>query len=162
MALSVRPSVNYVRNNSNICFQSESFHIWTQGALGHICGHYWKPASQLIKYEHDPIYHFHMWTFLRPVFNTLRPRRNRRRFADDSFKCISLNQNVLISIKIPLKFVPKGSINNTPALVQIMAWRRPGDKPLSEAMVVRLPTHICVSRPQWVKVELQIWYICSS
>ena len=32
-----------------------------------------------------------------------------------------------------------------------MAWRRPGDKPLSEPMMVRLKTHICVSRPQWVK-----------
>ena len=32
-----------------------------------------------------------------------------------------------------------------------MAWRRPGDKPLSEPMMVRLPTHICVTRPQWVK-----------
>ena len=31
-----------------------------------------------------------------------------------------------------MKFVPKGPINNIPALVQIMAWRRPGDKPLSE------------------------------
>ena len=37
-----------------------------------------------------------------------------------------------------------------PALVQIMAWRRPGDKPLSESMMVRLPTHICVTRPPWV------------
>ena len=31
-----------------------------------------------------------------------------------------------------------------------MAWRRPGDKPLSEPMMVRSPTHICVARPQWV------------
>ena len=31
-----------------------------------------------------------------------------------------------------------------------MAWRRPGDKPLSEPMMVSLPTHICVARPQWV------------
>ena len=31
-----------------------------------------------------------------------------------------------------------------------MAWRRPGDKPLCEPMMVRLPTHICVARPQWV------------
>ena len=50
-----------------------------------------------------------------------------------------------------LKFVPRGSNNNIPALVEIMAWRRPGDKPLSERMMVRLPTHICVTRPQWVK-----------
>ena len=41
-------------------------------------------------------------------------------------------------------------MNSIPALVQIMAWRRPGDKPLSEPMMVRLPTHICVTRPQWV------------
>ena len=31
-----------------------------------------------------------------------------------------------------------------------MAWRRPGDKPLSEPMTVRFPTHICVTRPQGV------------
>ena len=42
--------------------------------------------------------------------------------------------------------------NKIPALVQIMAWRRPGDKPLSEPMLVRLPTHICVTPPQWVNV----------
>ena len=83
--------------------------------------------------------------------NTLRPRQNGRRFADDIFKRIFLNENVRISIKISLKFVPKGPINNNPALVQIMDWRRSGDNPLSEPMMVRLPTHICVTRPQWVK-----------
>ena len=36
---------------------------------------------------------------------------------------------------ISLKFVPKGLINNIPALVQIMAWRRPGANPLSEPMM---------------------------
>ena len=41
-----------------------------------------------------------------------------------------------ISIKMSLKFVPRGPIINIPALVQIMAWRRPGDKPLSEPMMV--------------------------
>ena len=40
-------------------------------------------------------------------------------------------ENIWIPIKISLKFVPKGSINNIPALVQIMAWHRPGDKPVS-------------------------------
>ena len=77
--------------------------------------------------------------------------RDKMDCADDIFKCIFLSENVWISIKISLKFVPKGPINNIPALVKIMAWRRPGDKPLSEAMMVNLPTHICVSRPQWVK-----------
>ena len=84
------------------------------------------------------------------TLNTLRPRQNGRHFADDTFKRIFMNENVKISINISLKFVPKGLINNIPALVQIMAWRRPGDKPLSEPMMVRLPTHICVARPQWV------------
>ena len=51
-------------------------------------------------------------------------------------------------------FVPKGRINNIQALVQIMAWRRSGDKPLSEPMMVRLLTHICVTRPQWVNIMM--------
>ena len=80
--------------------------------------------------------------------NTLRPRQNGCLFADDTFKRIFLNENVRISIKISLKFVPKVPINNIPALFQIMAWRRPGDKPLSETMMVTLLTHICVTRPQ--------------
>ena len=95
--------------------------------------------------------------------NSLRPRPNRRHFADDIFKCIFLNENVWIPIKISLKFVLEGPINNIPALVQIMAWRRPGDKPLSELMMVRLLTHICVTRPQWVKIMwtltlFQLWF----
>ena len=63
-----------------------------------------------------------------------------------------MNENVRISTNISLKFVLKGLINNIPALVQIMAWRRPGDKPLSEPMLASLPTHICVARPQRVKL----------
>ena len=91
------------------------------------------------------------------IINTLRPRQNGRHFADDIFKCIFVNENVWISIKISLNFVPNGPINNIPALVEIMAWRRPGDKPLSEAMMVNLPTHICVTRPQWVLTEIGAW-----
>ena len=85
------------------------------------------------------------------AFNTLRPGQNGRRFTDDTFKRIFLNENVRISIKISLKLVPKGPINIIPSLVQIMAWRRSGDKPLSEPKVESLLTHICVTRPQWVK-----------
>ena len=83
--------------------------------------------------------------------NTLRPRQHGRHFPDDLYKCIFLNENEWISINISPKFVPKGPIIDIPALVQIMAWRRSGDKPLSEPMMVRLPTHIYVTRPQWVK-----------
>ena len=71
------------------------------------------------------------------LLNTLRPRQNGCHFPNYIFKRIILNENVWISIKISLKFVPKGPINNIPSLVKIMAWRRSGDKPLSEPMMPR-------------------------
>ena len=46
---------------------------------------------------------------------TLRPRQNGRYFPEDIFKCIFLNENVWISIKLSLKIVHKGPINNIPA-----------------------------------------------
>ena len=60
------------------------------------------------------------WTYCRSErssFNTLRPRQNGRHFADAILKCIFLNENVWIPIEISLKFVPKGPIDNIPALV---------------------------------------------
>ena len=60
--------------------------------------------------------------------------------------------------RFSLKFVPKVRINNIPSLVQIMAWRRPGDKPLSEPMMVCLLTHICVTGPQWVNSFPESWW----
>ena len=90
------------------------------------------------------------------LFNTLRPRQNGHCFADDTFKRIFFNENVRISIKISLKFVPYGTVNNIPALVQIMAGRRLGDKPLSEPMMVSLLTHICVTRPQWDNILVTV------
>ena len=99
------------------------------------------------------IFHICQWV-LRKMgqywVNTLRPRQEGRHFADDTFKRIFLNENVRVLIKVSLRFVPKGPINNNSPLVQIMAWRRSGDKPLSESMTVCLLTHICVTRPQWV------------
>ena len=89
------------------------------------------------------------------VVNTSRPRQNGRHFPDDNLKRIFLNENVWISIKISLKIVPRGPINNIPELVQIMAWRRPGDKPLSEPMMVSLLSHTCVTRLQWFNHGLQ-------
>ena len=102
------------------------------------------------------------YQYRNPIINTLRPRQNGRHFPDDIFKCIFLDENAWISITISLKFVPKGPINKIPKLVQIMAWRRSGDKPLSETMMVSLLTHICVTRTQWVKIRrshrnLHIW-----
>ena len=93
---------------------------------------------------------------------SLGPRQNGRHFADDIFKCIFENENIWIPIKISLKFVPKGAINNIPALVQIIAWRRAGGRPLSEPMMVSLSTHIWVTRPRWVNslIPGRCEYIC--
>ena len=92
--------------------------------------------------------------------NTLRLRRKEQHFADDIFKRILFSEDVWVFIKMSLKFVPKGPLNNIPALVQIMAWHHLGDKPLSETMMVSLPTHICITRPQWVDL-LYIWLTAS-
>ena len=54
-----------------------------------------------------------------PLFcpNTSPPGQNGRHFADDIFKCIFLNEDVWILIKISLKFIPNGPFNNILALV---------------------------------------------
>ena len=51
------------------------------------------------------------------LIDTSKPRQNSRRFPDDNFKCIFLNENTWIAIKISLKFVHKGPIGNIPALI---------------------------------------------
>ena len=61
------------------------------------------------------------------VFNTLRPRQ-----MTAISKCIFLNKTVYIYLKISLKCV----LNHIPALGHMIAWRRLGDKPLSEPMMV--------------------------
>ena len=91
-----------------------------------------------------------LWREVESVENTLRPTQDGHYLSNDTFESFFVNENVRISIEISLKFV---RINNITALVQIMAWRQAGDNPLSEPMMVRLPTHICVTRPQWVKFE---------
>ena len=83
----------------------------------------------------------------------MEAEKNGRHFPDDIFKSIFLKENVRILLKISMKFVPKIRINNIPTLVQIMAWRRLGGKPLSGPMMVCLLTHICVTRLQWVNVN---------
>ena len=92
-------------------------------------------------------------------FNSSPPRQNDHHFTDYIFRCIFVNETFCILIKIPLKFVLKGPIYNIPALVQIMAWCRPGDTLLSEPMMVSLPTHICVTRPQWINCFIVVIFL---
>ena len=63
--------------------------------------------------------------------------------ADDNFKCILLNENDRIPSQISLKFVSRSPIDNKPALVQVMACRRTGDKLLPELMLTQFTdTHM--------------------
>ena len=68
--------------------------------------------------------------------NTLRPSQNGHHFPDDIFKCNFLKEILSISINISPNFVSRGWINNIPALVQMMARHRAGNKPLYEPMLV--------------------------
>ena len=88
--------------------------------------------------------------------NTLRPRQNGCHFPDN-------NQKHFLewkSVKISLKFVPRGPINNIPALVQIMVWRRPGNKPSSEPVIVvywRIYASLCLNEVRhwgWDKMAI--------
>ena len=65
------------------------------------------------------------------------PGQNGHHFTDNIFRSIFWNEKFCLLINMSLKFVPKGPIDNKPALVQVMAWRRTGDKPLSEPMLTR-------------------------
>ena len=58
-------------------------------------------------------------------------------WADDIFKCFFFNENILVSIKNSLNFVPKDPIDNKPLLVQVMAWSRIGNKSLQEPMLTQ-------------------------
>ena len=59
-----------------------------------------------------------------------------------SKECVSIRSK--ICIKVPMYSII--------ALCQIMVWDRPGDKPLSQPMMVRSLMHICVTQRQWVKM----------
>ena len=96
----------------------------------------------------------HGWCIYVPLFISSPRGLNGRHFRDDIFKSISLNENIWISNKISFKYVPWGVIDNMSVLVQIMAWRRPGDKPLSEPMLTQTPTQICGIRGRWVNTVM--------
>ena len=86
-------------------------------------------------------------------FNTLRARQNVCHFAEDIFECVFLNANLCVSINVSLIFTLKGPIKNIQVLIPIMTWSWPGDKPLSEPMMVSLLMHIHVTRLQWVNAQ---------
>ena len=114
------------------CCQMATNHYLNQCRLisNGFCGFYMRAIS------HEILVSVYKMSLIMTCFNTLRPRQNGRHFPDDIFKWIFLYENVWISINISLNFVPRGPINNIPTLVQVLAWRRPGDKPLSEPIML--------------------------
>ena len=97
-----------------------------------------------------------MWDPSPPPPSTPSPHRIRTLTHWGRDKMVAISQitfsNAFFLMKMYeflLRF-PKVPIYNIPALVQIMAWRRPGDKPLSEPMMVTLLMHSCITQPQWV------------
>ena len=70
-----------------------------------------------------------------------------------------LRESKRMNFDYNFQFIPKGPTNNIPVLVQIMACWRQGENPLSEPKMVRLPTHICVTRLHWVQGLLIMFHV---
>ena len=110
--------------------------LWNQSS-GEISHEHFVPKQHKVSYYYVYL-NISCYGFIDDILlllNTVRPKQNGRHFPDDIGKCIFVNGNVWISIKISPKFVLKGPINNIPALVQIMALHRPGDKPSSQPIM---------------------------
>ena len=89
--------------------------------------------------------YIYIYIYIGPDSSTLG--QNGRHFTDNIFWRIFLNENVKSWIQISLKCVPNGPIDNEPAFVQAMAWRRTGDKPLLEPMLTQFTdAYICDTR----------------
>ena len=76
--------------------------------------------------------------------------------ADDNLKCIFLNENDRIPIRISLKCIPMSPIDNKSALVQVMAWRRTGAKPLSGPMLTQFADAYMRHKGRWVNAKGKI------
>ena len=103
---------------SRICSSRRKCYLRNQGLC---CSTTWSVTQRLILLE---IWPFLMYVYKTSSHFTLRVKRiaartKRTAICWRHFKCIFLNEKVWISITISLKFVPKGPVNNIPALVEI-------------------------------------------
>ena len=98
----------------------------------------WKDVSSPCCSTEDrvPMNYINRHRWLKGPVITLRPRQSGRHFAGDILNAFFLNETLRTLIWITLKFVPNDPINDNPSLIEIMAWRRTGDKPFSETMTV--------------------------
>ena len=150
-----------VRTNKSTCQAQGWFHLSKKfkiltSPIGHVQG--WFHLSEV--QFHSPrtsdyllipktaVTHMHFCVTRGRWVNTLRLRQNGHHFPDDIFKCIFLNENIWISIKISLKFVPKGPVNNVPPSDEIMVLHPPGARHYLNQWWLDYP-HTCVTQPRW-------------
>ena len=81
------------------------------------------------------------WAMLTHIPLDKRPPFRRQHFQMHFF-----NERFCIMIRISLTFFFKGPIDNKAALVQVMAWRRTGDKHYLNQSWPNSLTHICGTR----------------
>ena len=133
---------------SNLTLEIDQIYSWIVMAEISIEYRSWKRCYCLLLASQDDVletYTISCLYWYASHVNTLKPRQYCRRFTNDIFKCIILTENAWISLDIELKFVHDIRVHNIAILVQIVAWRRPGDISLSEPMMGNL--HTCVTRP---------------
>ena len=101
-------------------------------------------------------YHLPWWYNLGMSLSHLPLDKMATILADDNFKCIFLNENDRIPIRISLKFVPRRPIDNKPVLVQVTACRRTGDKPLLELMLTHFTDANMRHQERWVILYISV------
>ena len=75
-----------------------------------------------------------------------------RQVAKGTFKCIFVNGNIWILIRISLESVPIVPTDNKTVLLYIMVWHRTGDRSLSELVMILLTgAYISENRSQRVE-----------
>ena len=121
-----------------IWLQEGALLVWCAHRECHIyslyCEEVWMWCGQFTAYQHLKTSWNIIMLTIKPhdTVNSSSSGHNSSHSADGTFKPIFIKENYCILIRISLKFVPKGPIDNKPVLVQVMAWRRSGDKPLPE------------------------------
>ena len=92
------------------------------------------------------------------TFNSSPPRQDGHHATGDIFKCIFMNEKSCILIEIPPKFVPKVRLTSQSidksVLIQVMAWRQRGNKPLTEPMQTQFTDAYMQYNERWVNGDI--------
>ena len=67
-----------------------------------------------------------------------------------TFSIVFTWMKMVVPIQVSLKYISMSPINSKLALVQVMAWRRAGDKPLPELMMTQLIHAYVRQKGRWV------------